>query len=83
MARQAGAAMGDKMKTRHQNISKGKPRKARTTAHSCEPGAADLQKQLDQRTRELADALKRQTPTSEVLSIISGSPGELAPFTLA
>jgi hypothetical protein len=61
------AAGGVAMKTGRQRPAKVKRRKQPATPPRQRSSAADLQKQLDQRTRELAEALEQQAATSEIL----------------
>jgi len=62
-----------------QRVTRPKARKA-AAAHIA---IADLQKQLDHRTLERDEALEQLAASSEVLKVISSSPGELGPVFLS
>jgi GAF domain-containing protein len=66
---------GARQSVKGQRAARSKPRKASTVTSP----KADLQEQLDQRTRELEEALEQQAAASEVLQVISRSSGDLEP----
>jgi signal transduction histidine kinase/CheY-like chemotaxis protein len=69
----------DRSKGRQAAAAARKRRVAAKSTRARKPPSADLQAQLDQRTRDLSELLEQQTATSEVLRVIASTPGDLDP----
>src|ERR1700730_4545978 len=65
------------MKTQRRKTASPKRKKAPRASSRCGFSAADLEKLLDRRTRELTEALEQQEATSGILGVVARSPTDV------
>src|SRR5262249_33268924 len=77
--RRRGTVNRKPAKTQHREPTRPKRSNASNAARRRSLSAADLRKQLDQRTRQRDEAQKQQEATAHVVRVISTSRGDLQP----